>query len=310
MKFNTLSRRAAAAGAVTALAGGALVATATTATASTQPATNGYSCVAPTQSGPQTFSISVTSSAPSLAGFPQFAAGATIPAAVTVSNHFVIPTQVKQLFQMSGVDNVTLPDMGAVFSGTNVKVDESGLPQEDGSVAPMPIAQVSNMTPVSGNDLASEFDADGQNKSLNAPKAGTYQLLMPTSFHVNANNAEGTLLTQATCTLLGDANSLHEIQLVKTASTINAKSAKTSFKKGKPATVNVTVLGVNQTPSGTVLLKNKAGKTLDKAKLNNKGKAALVTSKLPVGKNALTTVYKGDGYNNKGTDKVTVKVVK
>lgn len=311
MKFDI--RRVAAAGAVSALAAGALVATASTATATTQPATNAYMCTAPTPTvdnpnATTSFPISVTSSAPDLAGFPTFYAGATVPAALQVSNHFLIPTAAVNLFMSKGIDHVTLPDIGAVFSGTDVLVGETGIPGVDGT-PPAPSALVSNMT-VSATPGFSEFDADGQNKSLTAPAAGEYELLMPQAFNVSAY-AGDIHAVDANCVLTDtEASSLHHLTLLKNASTTTAKATRTSFVKGKTAKVLATVSAANRIPSGKVLLKNKAGKTLDSAVLNSLGKATLSTTRLPVGKNALKVLYRGDGYTTTSNAPVTVKIVR
>ena len=93
------------------------------------------------------------------------------------------------------------------------------------------------------------------------------------------------------------------------STTATAKAKNAPVAKGKMAKVGVTVKAPNETPGGKVILK-KGKKTLDKANLDNKGKATLSYKAKKVGKNKLKVVYKGDGYTNTSPDKVTVKVVK
>jgi hypothetical protein len=296
MKFTTISRRIAATGAVTAMAAGALVGlTGTTATAAPE-VTNDYTCSVPGLAGP--YNVTMLTEAVGIEGFPQINAGADLPAGLlTVTNHVTIPAEAYGLFSQFGVDNVTFPDMAADFGANKVGVE--GM-----------TAKVADMTANEGGTTYS-FDAPGSNAAFQTPVAGEYDILMPTGFTINANNAEGTTLAPIVCNLAEGqtAQSLHHIMVVKNDTATTGEATKKQFTVGRKAKVAAAVTGGTQLEGDKVLLK-KGTKTLDSALLGADGTATLVTKKLPVGKNKLKVVYKATGYNNGSkSDTVIVKVV-
>jgi hypothetical protein len=293
MKFDI--RRVAAAGAVSALAAGALVATASTAQAFTT-VSNTYTCTAPIGSP---FPVFLSSSAPNLdlvQGSGVAAGSSVVGGLLSVNNHFTIPNQVHDLMASLGVTDMTFPDFAGEFGGQTVGV--SGVS-----------SQFSDFTADTGGQTWSADATPGANDAFTVPAAGQYDVNSPSAFQLVANRPAGPLPVSCVIADGTTAGSYANLNVFKNVSTTTAKATRTSFVKGKTAKVAVTVAAAHM-PTGKVLLKNKAGKTLDSAVLNSLGKATLSTTRLPVGKNALKVLYKGDGYDLKSNAPVTVKVVR
>ena len=293
MKFDI--RRVAAAGAVSALAAGALVATASTAQAFTT-VSNTYTCSAPIGSP---FPVFLASSAPNLdlvAG-TGVAAGSSVPGGLlSVNNHFTIPNAVHDLMVSQQVTTMDVPNFAGEFGGQTVGV--TGVS-----------ANLSDFTADANGQTWSADAAPGANDAFTVPAAGQYDVNSPSAFQLIANRPAGPLPVSCVIADGTTAGSYANLTVFKNASTTTAKATRTSFVKGKAAKVVATVVA-DHMPTGKVLLKNKAGKTLDSADLNSLGKATLSTTKLPVGKNVLKVLYKGDGYDLKSNAPVTVKIVR
>lgn len=304
MKFTTISRRVAATGAATALVTGAVVGlTGTTATAAPQ-VDNDYGCS--TASG-LAFPVNLLTEAVGIEGFPQIGAGATVPAGLlTVTNHATMPAAAAQALGTNGVDHVEIIDWAADFGG--MPVGATGIV---GYVADV----VNNGDGTVGLDLPKDDPATpgtqgGLNVAFEVPAAGEYDILMPSGFTINALAADGTLITVINCALAdGEVPAaLHHITVVKGESTTTAKATRKSFVKGKAAKVAATVTGSHLEGSKVVL--KKGTRKLDSALLNENGKAVLSTTKLPVGRNKLRVIFKGNGYSLPSkSDPVIVKVV-
>jgi hypothetical protein len=288
MKFITPARRVLAAGAVSALAAGALVAaTATTATAA--PGSNVYSCS--TSAGPQDVTVDVD--VPGIGAITALEAGQPVDpmGAFNANMTFTISDDFHTILLGLGVTDLEVPAYAAGFGNSKVPVDAFSASVSDMEQNPDDSWSDSVTTPV---------------VSFRAPSAGTQDVVTPPKFGIVATIGGGPV--DVTCTRSDAADVLTTIAVSKTDSTTAAKSAAKSFKKGKPAKVNVTVDGAYQNPAGTVKLM-KGKKTLDTAKLK-KGKATLSTKSLKVGKTNLTVKYAGNGYYTGSQDKVSVKVVR
>lgn len=292
MKFTTPARRVLAASAVSALAAGALVGM-TPSSASAAPIENDYICQGST--GP--FPMTLDSDIPILAAVEASGIGAGFdvpPMFLEVANTVTVPTAVIDGLAGLGITRVEAPGFAGTFGPVSVGVNDVGADVAD------------------AQDLENGFSslqADGTNAAFEVPRAGSYDVVSPQSVTLQAKNSSGTLITEVPCALAtGEtAGSYATIAVSKNESTSNAKPTKKSFKKGTAASVRVKVNAENETPGGKVLLK-KGSKTLAKGNLNKSGVAVLKTKALKVGKNKLTTVYKGDGYTLGSKDAVTVTV--
>jgi hypothetical protein len=293
MKFTTPARRLLAAGAVSALAAGTLVATTAT-TASAAPIANEYLCDASTD-----FPLFLNSDIPIIAAVEAegISAGFDVPAEfLEVANTVTVPTAVLDTLSGIGITRVDAPGFAGSFGPRVVGVDGVG-------------AEIASAT--DNENGTSSFQADGVNAAFQVPAAGTYDVVSPTTITLEAKNSSGTLITSVPCVLAeGEtAGSYGTVEVFKNESTSNAKPTKRQFKKGTAAAVRVKVSAPNEIPTGKVLLK-KGTKTLAKGNLNDNGVVVLKTKALRVGKTKLKTVYKGDGYTKPSTDTVVVKVVR
>lgn len=292
MKFTTPARRVLAAGAVSALAAGALVTTTAT-TANAAPGSNVYSCT--TSAGPQNVTVDVD--VPLIGALTQLEAGQPVdvdalPIVVEADMTFTISNSFKSLLTSLGVQEMEVPAYGADFGNSSIPVEAFAASVTDMQQNPDTSWSVEVTTPVI------DFTAPASGEDVPVETPAVFGIIA----QIGGQPAD------VTCTRSDGADVLTTVDVVKTASTTSAKSAKRSFKKGDAAKVEVAVAGAYKKPSGQVILK-KGTKTLDKAKLK-KGKAVLSTKALKVGKNKLTVTYKGDGYYTGSKDAVTVKVVR
>lgn len=291
MKSITLTRRAVAAGAASALAAGALVGL--TAPAQAAPVTTSYSCEYATLGlGPWT--VAVDSEVPAMgllpAGLP---AGFAIEGGFGVTNHFTLPAEAHEAMVTYGVEDISFPDYAGSFGTTSVGV--SGM-----------TGKVSQMT--ENPDGSWSFDSPGTTTAFKAPRAGSYDITAPDVFDMTA--LVGGNEVAVPCTLTSGAQpGIYKagVTVVKNDSKANAKAVNSPTRKGKVAKVRVKVTADNHTPGGKVVLK-RGKKTVAKGNLNRKGVVVLKTKALRVGKNRLVAQYKGDGYTKKSTDKLVFKV--
>lgn len=294
MKFTTPARRVLAAGAVSALAAGALVVT-TASTASAVRISNDYIC---TSAAFGNFPMNLSSDIPILAAVPEIGAGFDVPAGfLDVDNTVTVPTAVISGLSGLGITRVEAPGFAGTFGTVPVGVDGVG--------ADVATAQDQ------GNGF-STLEADGANAAFEVPAAGTYDVVSPTAIELVAKNSGGVAVSNVPCALAdGETAGAYAtgVAVSKNDSTSAAKTTKRQFKVGKAASIRVKVSAENQVPTGKVVLKKKA-KTLAKGTLDENGVVVLKTKALKVGKTNLKTVYKGDGYTNASTDTVTVKVVR
>lgn len=292
MKFTTLSRRTAAAGAASALVAGALVGATTTA-AQAAPIQNTYSCEG--TSGP--FPVVLDSEIPTLAGFPTVPAGFDVPAAaLEVLNTFTVPSAVINTMAGFGITRLESPDFAGSLGANEVAVD---------GVEAAVSSAVDN-----GNGTHS-FDANGANAAFEVPAAGSYDVLGPTDFVIDAyNDSSAEPVLSVPCTLASANGSYQAIEVTKNDSTSAATAVNSPVAKGEVAKVKVKVTAPNGPAAGKVVLK-KGTKTLDSANLNAKGVAILKFPAMTVGRNKLVAIYKGNaGYFNGSRDNVVVKVTR
>ena len=165
MKFHTLSRRAVAAGAASALVAGVLVAAAGTA-AQADEVTNTYSC-----DGNSTFPVTMTGSSATLDGLPGAPAGLDVPAGLLgdLALTFTVPDAVVTVLEGAGIDHVAIPDFEATIGSVQVPV--TGLEAD--------VADLQD----NGNGFHS-FDAIGSNLAFEVPAAGTYDVVSPGTFTI------------------------------------------------------------------------------------------------------------------------------
>lgn len=291
MKFNTLSRRTAAAGAASALVAGALVGATTTA-AQAAPIQNTYSCEG--TSGP--FPVTLDSDIPTLAGFPTVPAGFDVPAqALEVLNTFTVPSAVITTMQGFGITRLESADFAGNFGNNEVGVNG---------------VEAAVSSAVDNGDGTHSFDANGANDAFEVPAAGSYDVLGPTDFTIDAyNDTSADPVLSVPCTLASANGSYQSIEVTKNDSESVAKAVNSPVQKGDVAKVKVKVTAPNGPATGKVVLK-KGTKSLDSANLNAKGVATLKFPAKTVGKNKLVAIYKGNGYFNGSRDNVVVKVTR
>jgi hypothetical protein len=294
MKFHTLSRRAAAAGAASALVAGAMVGITSTA-AQAAPVTNTYTC-----QGTSPFPVTMSGGSATLDALPGAQAGMDVPANLLqdLELTFTVPDEVLGLMATLGIDRVDVPDFTASMGTRTIPVDNLGGAVED---------MIDN-----GNGSHS-FVALGMNKPFEVPAAGIYDVLSPRTFTIDAYQAGATTpVISVPCSIQSGTTPgvwREDLPIAKNDSTTKATAPKKAVKKGKAAAISVKVAAANETPSGKVVLK-KGKKAIASGKLNAKGAVVLKVKKgLKVGKNKLVAFYNGDGYTNKSKSKaVTVKV--
>lgn len=301
MKYTTLSRRTAAAGAASALVTGALVGATTTAAQADPVVNNTYTCTA----AGQTFPVFLTSNAPGIEAFPEISAGTDLgPGLLSVTNTFTIPDGVYKFMSNAGVTTVSAPTFSGAFGDTPIGVD--GV-----SVTLAGMTQNANTTWSSDSTDADGDGVEGTgfNAAFEVPAAGSYEILSPATLDLVATTAAGGQIPVACVTADGTtAGAYHQIQVNKNASTSKATAVNSPVTKGEVAKVKVKVSAPNETPTGKVIFK-KGAKNLGSVSLNARGIAILKTKALAVGANKITTTYRGDGYTtgSKATTTVTVK---
>ena len=288
MKFNTLPRRVAATGAVTALAAGALVGL-TTAAAEAAPQTINYTC--PTALGD--LPVTLTTDIPNLplvaAGGPYAAGSAVVAGQVPggVTNHFVISDATKALLDSVHTSKFSFTSFEGAFGNSAVP-------------AVLPDVNTADFTHDSGAGQYS-FDANGGNGAFKNPKAGTWDVFAPASFSFVATTDLGDV--PVTCTADTTPGSYgSQIVVVKNDSTTKVTS-NSPVKHGAKAVIKAKVTAPNKAPSGKVTFKD-GKKTIGTVSIK-KGVAVLKKT-LSKGKHTIKATYAGDAYTNGSTGKTTV----
>ncbi|CAI9408433.1 Ig-like domain repeat protein [Nocardioides sp. T2.26MG-1] len=288
MILRSFTTRTAVAGAVTALAAGAMVGVATS-PANAATVTNTYTCSLPSvYSGD--FDLTVTGEIP----VPQYWAGATVPAGLlTVTAEATVPADAAGLLGAAGVTGARSDNFGFALSTSTVPVPLKGdFVTEGGST---------------------KWKATGANTAFTTPNPGTYDALMPAAFDMTTMQGDTDSVT-LNCVLKEGTTAAaisSNFTLLKQSSKTVVTPTVIKVKKGKaakiPATVSSTSLG--GPVSGKVVAKE-GTKTLKAARLKN-GKVVLnLGTKLKLGKHRITVKYLGIPSVGGSSDKVVVKVVR
>ena len=276
MNFRSITTRTAVAGAVTALAAGALVGMSTTA-ANAASASGDYQCTSPL-GDLGTFNVSIE--VPLLP--PSAPAGYNIGAGLlSYEGVVVVPAATAAALAGYGVDGGTADDfafaIGSALDATAPGTYTKGEANPDGSV---------------------NFNGTGANEAFVLPAAGTYAVMLPESFTFTPTSGGNPLPVTATCTSAAPGK-LGDVALSKQSSTLTAKAAKTA--KG----YKLTAIATNEygTPTGKVVAK--LGTKKYTGTLKN-GKTVINLPKSAKGKK-VTVSYNGDGYTKAAKTSVTVK---
>lgn len=284
MQLNRTARRLAVAATSVAVAGTALVgATATSANAAT--VTSDYTCSIPgLYTG--TFPLTVTGDLP----VDQYWAGATVPAGLlNVTATATVPADAAGLLAAAGVDGAESRDFGfKVGSAT----------------APVPLD--GKFTTTGGTTT---WNGSGKNGSFLTPKPGATNVVLPTKFNLTTKQGETDSAT-LNCAIASGATpaTLDSITFLKQTDT-KVVGKNVTVKKGKKATVKVTVNASGGAVTGGKVVATKGSKKVGTATVKN-GKATLKLAKLPVGKNKITLKYGSNPSVESAKGKVTVTVKK
>ena len=295
MKFTTPARRVLAAGAVSALAAGALVTTTATSASATAVTDQEYTC-----QGSSQFAVFVDASSATLDVLPGAPAGWDVVAGALsdIEMTFTVPDSILPTLGQLEVDHVEVPNYAVNLGPSAVLV--TGLEADTADLE-------------DNGDGTHSFSVTAMNAAFEVPEAGIYDIDNAGGFAIDLYSNGTKLEGFSPICVLAEGTTAQSFRtdfpVAKNDSTSNAKPTKRQFQKGKAASVRVKVSAENEVPTGKVLLKKKS-KTLAKGTLNDNGVVVLKTKALPVGKTKLKTVYKGDAYTNKSTDTVTVKVVR
>ncbi|MDI6911653.1 hypothetical protein [Nocardioides sp.] len=257
MNLRSLATRTAVAGAVSALAAGALVG-ATTSAAEAADVTGTYTCSA---LGSVLGDFPLAISVPLLP--PTAPAGLTITPLLGVEAHLTVPSV---LLQGAGIDGGTVDDFGMTLGAATIG-------------APLTVTDITD----NGNGT-STVNATGINETFTTPKAGTYDVKLPGAFTFSSTS-HGSPSVPVACSTDAPAT-LGTVTLGKQASEMTVKAV----RRHK---VNVTVTNEYSTPSGKVVAK--VGKKAFSEKLNSNGKTVFTFPKALKGKKAVFS-YKGDGF--------------
>lgn len=285
MNLRRLSARAAAVGATTALAAGALVgATATSASAGT--GENVYTCNVPVF-GAQDVTLSILGELP----VHTYPAGAPVPPSI-VGVTAGVGEATRTLLNDANVTEVSVPDFTLKLGSVNV---------------PIPLAGAVNAD-------TGAWSGAGQNKAFTTPTPGSFKPLMPQSFNISLN-VTGFGVVSAPCERkagqTADAVDDVPIVLVQQGTKMKVTPPK-AVKKGKVAKLSVsvksTILTTLGAPGKVVVKEGK--KVVGQAVLNKAGVANVsLGKKLKPGKHKLTVTYAGNkSYKaSKATVTLTVK---
>ena len=289
MNLRSITTRTAVAGAVTALAAGALVGAGPTRANAATAATN-YTCSAPGMFS-DTFAMHIDvqllpPSAP--AGFPigegvlGFDASLTIPAGTAA----LLPAAI----------NGGKSDDYMVSFGTEGHVE-----------APVVFTERT-----ANEDGSATFTGTGSNKPLILPGAGTYVVAMPETFTMEPTASGSPLGITVTCT--SDApGSLGSVTLTKQASETVAKAPK-PVKKTQKAKVTVKVTNEYAADGGAPVsgkVTAKEGKKVVGTATVKNGKAVITLKKLKPGTHTVVVSYGGDQFTDKSAaPAIKVKVKK
>lgn len=285
MKLRTITSRAAAAGATTALAAGALVAIATPA-AQAADVTNTYVCSSTALGFSFPSEVTVSGAIP----VPQYGAGAGVPAGIlNLTASATVPAEVAPLLAGAGVTGAKAKDYAADMGS---------------SKAPIPL-EGDFVTDESGTT----WEATGSNKAFVTPAPGSYDALVPEAFGLTAMQGDTESITLDCVLAEGqEPGSFGSLELVQQTSSTSVPK-KVTAKKGKAVKVTASLSSEFNVGVGKVVAK-KGKKTLATANVKN-GKAVLnLGKKLPVGKHKITVSYLKNASITGSSAKTTVIIKK
>lgn len=286
MKLRTITSRAAAAGATTALAAGALVGVTTTSAVAAE-VTNTYTCVNSLFEISFDQTMTVSGELP----VPQYWAGAAVPAGLL------------NLTVSAPVDPTVAGMLGG-YGVTSARSDDYTIALGTGTVP----------VPISGDFVTEEgattWEAAGSNEEFTTPNPGQTDGNLPQTFTLTAESgAVGDVPFVCTLKEGETAQTLASLMLLRQQSETVAKNV--TAKKGKKVTVNATVssTSLSQPVMSGKVTAVKGKKVLGSGQVKN-GKAKLNLGKLPVGKHKVTVTYAGIPSVAGSSDKITVTVKK
>ena len=204
--------------------------------------------------------------------------------------------EVRQAIRL-GTDTKTLLD-----TAQTSKIDFTSFAGTLGnSTVPADLPDVDPATDFHQNpDTTWSFDADGLNLAFRMPKAGTFDVLAPSSFSFEATTVAFGVLPVTCNADAAPGGYGHPITVVKNESTTTG-SSNTPVKHGAKAVLKAKVSAQNHAPTGKVTFKQ-GKKKLGTATIK-KGKAVLKL-KLSKGTHKIKAFYGGDGYTNESTSAV------
>ena len=291
MNFARLASRVAVGGVASALATAGMVGATSTSASAAPLVSSTYTCTPPVGS-PFDVPVSVDPTLlppTAVAGFPIPSGVLSLPTTATISA--AVQTGPGGLDSF-GVTGAKSDDFSTSFGDTVAKAAATWTkpPAADGS----------------GNWV---YTGTAVNQAFVLPKAGTYTVSMPKTFHLVTT---GATAIPATCTTASPA-AIGSLTLSKQVATVKATAKPKSSKKGAVVTVkgkvtNEYVKTGGPEVTGKVIIKD-GKKKVGTAKIK-KGKYTVKLKGLSVGVHKLTVSYKGDDYTDKGVSKemtVTVK---
>ena len=282
LNTHTLLHRSGAMAAAAALAAVGLVAGFSN-PAHAEPSTGTYVCTAP---GLGSVNIPVAVTPPALpANIP---AGLPVPAQIVkVTVTFTMPKKAVTALTALGVTGGKAPDFAILLGETPIPADN---------------LVVTDL--VTNPDGTGTWTASGKNGAFTTPAPGTYDVTMPAAFTLTAMSGDAELSSLA-CTT-ETPTLMSAMTVIKQSASLSANGSR--IKKGKRATVPVSVSNMVGGASGTVVAKLD-GRALATKTLTN-GKTAFRTPVLKkVGKHKLSLRYLGDT-NTAGATKTVVIVVR
>ncbi len=260
--------------------------------------------------------------------------GAAGPVSVTIAQSLISDGMTLS----AGMDAPNLPlDISATLSdATTGALRSGGVTEVSGSSSDMvagiapagsttPIAQVAlvgvnfpaSPMPDSGAITINTVPSDGSQgfpaatDPFNGPPAGSYDVLLPSTFTFNAAMQGGGALPGSpyTCTLgQGEDPKLATLNFAKNPSTVKARVKNAPLHRGDRAKLAVRMVAANETPSGKVLVKM-GRKTIGKGMLGSAGRVTIRLDRMSVGGHKIVIKYRGDGYT-KASRKAMRVVVK
>lgn len=278
-----LPARLATAGVATALAAGAVVATAP-AQAAVKTVTQSYTCSVPgIYSGD--FPLTVTGGLP----VDSYAAGAPVgPGLLGVEVSTTLPQEAVGLLSIYDVDGANSEDFGFGVAD---------------AFAPVPISGAFSKAA----DGTTTWSATGANEAFTTPGAGQHQILLPEHFALTPTSKGEALPLDLDCVAATAPASIGQVALAQQDTEMSAPK-KVAVKKGKRGKVKVSVSQGLGSPAGKVVAKE-GKKSLGSGTLKS-GTAVVKLAKLKPGKHKVVLSYAGSDSSAASSTKVTVKVAK